>query len=489
MAICGTPLSMPDLSTPRQTEDRAGRGWRLPFEVVPADWLRWPGRRRAPGFRLTADALTVLDGGAGRSIPLAAVTEVHLDGGCLQVVLRSGDRWELAPGPHPEDALALVARVVTEYRQWESWRAVPLSPAATLEAIDRLTGSLAEPWVRATELLLALAVGSGASDLHLEPLPGCTRVTLRGAGGLTEAGSFRAAAHAGVIARLKHLAGCHPHLTGIPQEGAWTIDDAAGIEGRLAVFPSLDGERAAVRLVRPLQFPDLEALGWPAVAVAAWRSLLAEGPGLLLLTGPVGSGKTTALYATLAELAAQPGGEGSGRPDASPAPAGAWSSGEGRARRRVVTLEDPVEGRVPGICQASLDPRAGLDLAGAFKHLLRQDPDVMALGEIRDPDCLRQVLQAGLAGHLVLATFHAASPAAALDRLRQMGAAPDLLASGLRGLVGLRWATAGTGAGTATADQSSRRPRPAVSVVRLDPAAPAGALRLLPMTDPPEVSA
>ncbi|RCK80495.1 MAG: General secretion pathway protein E [Candidatus Ozemobacter sibiricus] len=513
MAICGTPLSMPEPPNPRLTDARAGRGLRLPFEVLPADWLRWPGRCRAPGFRLTADALTVLDGGAARSIPLADVADVHLDGGCLQVVLRSGDRWELAPGPHPEDALALVARVVTEYRQWETWRAAPLSPAATLEAIDRLADSLAEPWVRATELLLALAVGSGASDLHLEPLPGRTRVTLRGAGGLTEAGSFRAEAHAGVIARLKHLAGCHPHLTGIPQEGAWTIDAAAGIEARLAVFPSLDGERAAVRLVRPLQFPDLEALGWPAAAVAAWRRLLAEGPGLLLLTGPVGSGKTTALYATLAELATQPGGEGSGRQAASPAPAGAghpvgdlgisgppgpglsnapvgaWPPGGGRARRRVVTLEDPVEGRVPGICQASLDPRAGLDLAGAFKHLLRQDPDVMALGEIRDPDCLRQVLQAGLAGHLVLATFHAASPAAALDRLRQMGAAPDLLASGLRGLVGLRWATAGAGASTAAAAPSSSRPRPAVSVVRLDPAAPAGALRLHPMTDPPEVSA
>ncbi len=523
---------------PRVAAAPGGRGYRLPFEVFPGGWLGWAGRGRGSGFRLTATTLTVLEGEAARPISLAEIECARLEEKSLVVGLRSGERLRLAPGAHSEETLTLVEKVVAEHRQWEAWRATSLSPSATLEAVDRLADSVAEPWVRATDLLIALAVGSGASDLHLEPLPGRTRVTLRGAGALTEAGAFRAEAHAGVIARLKHLAGCHPHLTGLPQEGAWTVDAAAGIEARLAVFPSLDGERAAVRLVRPLQFPDLGSLGWPAAAVAAWRRLLAEGPGLLLVTGPVGSGKTTALYATLAELAAAAGptghavggpvGMGRGDLGAAPSERGGADEGSGvtvadrqagSARtgslpdqgsssvapgtagpRRVATLEDPVEGRVPGICQASLDPRTGLDLASAFKHLLRQDPDVMALGEIRDPDCLREVLQAGLAGHLVLATFHAASPGAALDRMRQMGAAPDLLGSGLRGLVGLRWENgpdaalpAGPAGPSGPSGQSGPagrpgRRRPAVSVVRLDPAVPAGSLTLRPLTDPAEVS-
>ncbi|NLI75112.1 MAG: Flp pilus assembly complex ATPase component TadA [Candidatus Riflebacteria bacterium] len=438
----------------------------LPFEVRPGGWQGWTTRAR--GFRLDAEVVEILADGPPRRLPLEEVETVDLTPEGLRLTCRSGARELLWPGPDPALAARLVGQLAEERRRWLSLATARLDAPATLQAVADVVGWAGDPYVRAVDLLLRLAVDTGASDLHLEPLPGHTRVTLRAQARLEEAGGFPATGHPGVVARLKHLAGCHPHLAGISQEGAWALEAHPGIEARLAVFPSLDGERVALRLVRPLQFPGLDSLGWPAAAVRAWQDLLAEGPGLLLVTGPVGSGKTTALYATLADLARE-------------------------GPRRVVTLEDPVEGKVPGICQASLDPQAGLDLAGAFKHLLRQDPDVLALGEIRDPACLREVLQAGLAGHLVLATFHAASPAAALDRMRQMGAAPDLVAAGLRGMVSLRWAAAAgprpppdrempptdETQGTRT-PPTTPLPRPEVAVTRLLPGDRPATWRLAP---------
>lgn len=451
---------MPSLTEEPLPLARTTRPVPLPFEVRPGGWLGWTARAR--GFRLDADAVEIFAEGPARRLPLEEVVSVELTPAGLCLTTRAGTSEVLCPGPDPDLAARLLRQVAEERRQWVSLAAARLDAPAALRAVADVVGWAGDPYVRAVDLLLRLAVDTGASDLHLEPLPGHTRVTLRAQARLVEAGGFPALGHPGVVARLKHLAGCHPHLAGISQEGAWALDAHPGIEARLAVFPSLDGERVAVRLVRPLQFPGLDSLGWPAGAVRAWQDLLAEGPGLVLLTGPVGSGKTTALYATLADLAR-----------AGP--------------RRVVTLEDPVEGKVPGICQASLDPQAGLDLAAAFKHLLRQDPDVLALGEIRDPACLREVLQAGLAGHLVLATFHAASPAAALDRMRQMGAAPDLVAAGLRGMVSLRWATAPaplitptstgsttTGPGPTMPAGSAPLPTAPAALASLGPAAPTG---------------
>lgn len=272
-----------------------------------------------------------------------------------------------------------------------------------------------QPFVAAVETLLHHAAVSGASDIHLEPLPGGVRVTVRIARELIEAGTYRQIAHEGLCARLKYLAGCHSHRTGITQEGSLSMPGNEG-EVRLSVYPAIDGERVALRFIRPIAFPDLPSLGWPLEVVSEWRQLLAEGPGLALIAGPIGSGKTTSLYATLAEIA------------------GTGTSG----LRRVATLEDPVEGRVPGICQSSLSTEPGSSLDAAFKHLLRQDPDVMALGEIRDAACLREALQAGQTGHLVLATFHAADAAGALERLKKLGLDAGLVSASLKGILSVR---------------------------------------------------
>ncbi|HNW33854.1 MAG TPA: ATPase, T2SS/T4P/T4SS family [Candidatus Ozemobacteraceae bacterium] len=292
----------------------------------------------------------------------------------------------------------------------------------TPEDISRLGSLIGEclvwrgqPYVAAADMLLRVVVQTGASDVHLEPLLQGIRVTVRRSRELAEAGTYPLKGHEGLCSRLKYLAGCHSHRSGIAQEGAWSMAGGTG-EVRLSVYPAIDGERVALRFIRPIAFPDLPSLGWAPETVMAWRTLLAEGPGLALIAGPVGSGKTTALYATLAELA------GTGISEL----------------KRVATIEDPVEGRVPGICQSALSSETGSSLDAAFKHLLRQDPDVMALGEIRDAACLREALQAGQAGHLVLATFHAADAPGAIERLRKLGLDQGLVNASLKGILSVR---------------------------------------------------
>ncbi|OIP27945.1 hypothetical protein AUK22_04750 [bacterium CG2_30_54_10] len=406
----------------------------LPLEVGSSGWNWWKG---AGGFRLEAESILLQNEKIPRKLSFNEIVFAELQKRQLLLTIRSNpgeEKLSLTLPPAPEKVFNLLQRLRAEYKRWQEISAQRMSPTETIHLIDEIGEWVGKPWVRSVEVLMNLAFVSGATDLHLEPLSNKTRVTLRIRGALNDAGTFNMTRHSGIIARLKHLAGCHSHLTGIPQEGAWNASDGKGIEARLAIFPSLDGERAAIRLVRPLQFPDLASLRWNPAKIMAWRELIGAGPGLILITGPVGSGKTTALYATLAELA------------------------RSEKASRVVTLEDPVEGKVPGICQASLDPRAGMGLADSFKFLLRQDPDVMALGEVRDPACLREVLQAGLAGHLVLATFHAASPRGAIDRMRQMRVDRDLLASGLRGIASLRL----------NGDESGSEPEPVVEIAAVE---------------------
>jgi len=310
---------------------------------------------------------------------------------------------------------SLIQRLSAESKRYVFLQNAPEGVSRLGNLIGECLEWRGQPFVAAADVLLREVVHAGATDVHLEPLPQGVRVTVRRSRELVEAGTYALNGHEGLCSRLKYLAGCHSHRSGIIQEGAWSMADATG-EARLSIYPAIDGERVAIRFIRPIAFPDLPSLGWASETVTSWRTLLARGPGLVLIAGPVGSGKTTALYATLAELAGLGGSQ----------------------LRRVATIEDPVEGRVPGICQSSLSSESGSSLDAAFKHLLRQDPDVMALGEIRDAACLREALQAGQAGHLVLATFHAANAAGAIERLRKLGLDQGLVNASLKGILSVR---------------------------------------------------
>jgi type II secretory ATPase GspE/PulE/Tfp pilus assembly ATPase PilB-like protein len=217
-----------------------------------------------------------------------------------------------------------------------------------------------------------------------------------------------------LLARLKVKAELLTYRTDVPQEGR--IRDADDVEMRVSTFPTLYGERAVVRFFAGSgRYQRLEDLGLPGDVLGPLRRLLEETSGAILATGPAGSGKTTTVYACLRELAARSAGQ-----------------------RSLVTLEDPIEVAVPGVAQSQVNPAAKLDLATGLRFLMRQDPEVIMVGEIRDRETAEAALQASLTGHLMLSTFHAGSAAEAIGRLSDMGIEPYLLRSGVLAILSQR---------------------------------------------------
>jgi len=262
-----------------------------------------------------------------------------------------------------------------------------------------------------------LAAGSrrGASDLHLQPTATGLEMRFRIDGVLQPAGQFPAAVAANIVARLKVLAELLTYRTDVPQEGRIRAPEA-DVEMRVSTFPTLYGERAVVRLFAGAKrYQRLDDLGMPDDLLGHLRRLLEETSGAILATGPAGSGKTTTVYACLRELA--------GRTDAA---------------RSLVSLEDPIEVAVPGVAQSQVNPTVDLDLATGLRFLMRQDPEVIMVGEIRDRATAEAAFQASLTGHLLLSTFHAGSGAEAVSRLSDMGIEPYLLRSGLLAILSQR---------------------------------------------------
>ncbi len=281
--------------------------------------------------------------------------------------------------------------------------------AGSLAALDPSGADYASRFV---ELALAAARHRQASDLHLQPTGEGLELRWRVDGVLVPLGTFPAGVAANVIARLKVLAGLLTYRSDVPQEGR-IRGGPADVELRVSTFPTLFGERAVVRLFgERLAFRSLDELGLPDEIARRLLRLLDETSGAIVLCGPAGSGKTTTLYACLHELA--------GRRD---------------NLRSIVSVEDPVEKAIPGVAQSQVNPAAGFDLAAALKSVLRQDPEVIMIGEIRDRATAEVALEASLTGQLVLTSFHAGSACEALGRLLDMGIEPYILRSGLRAVI------------------------------------------------------
>lgn len=268
---------------------------------------------------------------------------------------------------------------------------------------------------RFVELLLQAAAAASASDVHLQPTAAGLKIRWRLDGVLQLVGEFPRGSATDVVTRLKVLAELLTYRQDIPQEGRIRQRQAA-VEMRVSTFPTLHGERAVVRLFAAgEQFARVADLGFPAEIAERLRQLLVETSGAVLFTGPAGSGKTTSVYACLREIAA-------------------CSQG----RRSIVTIEDPIETPLDGVSQSQVNPAAGFDLVTGLKSLLRQDPEVIVVGEVRDPDTAATVFQASLTGHLVLSTFHAGSAAEATQRLADMGIEPYPLRAGLLAVLNQR---------------------------------------------------
>ena len=264
------------------------------------------------------------------------------------------------------------------------------------------------------DLLLDAAVRAGASDVHLQPLGSGTRVTFRIQGALDEIVVVPLDVHAKLVRRIKILADLVVYQTSLPQDGAFSFDAANGpssrpqtTEARVSTVPTHHGEKVALRLAHTgAGVAALAELGMPDSLARAFEELLAEPQGLIVLTGPTGSGKTTTIYSSLAHIH--------------------------RARGRLTnmaTIEDPIEHHLPFLNQTQVDQRRGLTFAGGLRALLRQDPNVMMVGEIRDEETAQIAIQAGLTGHLVLTTLHAESSAGVFNRLIDTGLEPFLVAS------------------------------------------------------------
>ncbi len=285
---------------------------------------------------------------------------------------------------------------------------------ALQSSITRLDRAKADYIPQLVDAVLREAVRQQASDVHFEPNLRDLEIRFRLDGVLQPAARIAKEATPNLIARLKVLAELLTYRTDIPQEGRlhWPAAPAGG-EMRLSTFPTIHGEKAAVRLFDPSgRILDLDQLGLNADILADLKGLLDERAGAIFLTGPSGSGKTTTIYACLRQLVA--------------------------TGRHIVTLEDPVEQIIEGISQSQARPGTEFDFARGMRSLLRQDPEVLMIGEIRDPETASIGIEAALTGHLVFSTLHAGSACGVIGRLLDMGVEPYLLTSGLRGILNQR---------------------------------------------------
>jgi type II secretory ATPase GspE/PulE/Tfp pilus assembly ATPase PilB-like protein len=282
-------------------------------------------------------------------------------------------------------------------------------------------------------LILADAVRRGASDVHVEPTHRTLEIRFRLDGVLQPAASLSRELAANVVARLKVLAELLTYRVDIPQEGR--IQDSHALHGadmRVSTFPTVHGEKAVVRLFDTAgRVLDLEQLGLSPDVEGGLRTMLRERSGAVFLTGPSGSGKTTTIYACLRHLVREGGGG-----------------------RHIVTIEDPVEQVIEGVSQSQARPGTDFDFARGLRSLLRQDPEVIMIGEVRDAETASIAVEAALTGHLVFTTLHAGSACGVVGRLLDMGIEPYLLTSGLRGILNQRLVRRrcrmcrGSGAGT-----------------------------------------
>ncbi|MFM8287429.1 MAG: GspE/PulE family protein [Planctomycetaceae bacterium] len=281
------------------------------------------------------------------------------------------------------------------------------------------------------DAVLQRAKGARASDIHLVPGPSGLAMHWRIDGVLQPVWTFGPELGPRLTARLKVLSHLLTYRTDVPQEGRIVAgSDPTGVETRVSSFPTLHGEKVVVRLFQQATRHRLLAdLGLPPDIEQAFRNLLDRVSGLVLVVGPAGSGKSTTAYAARRELVEHTAGQ-----------------------RSLVSLEDPIEVEVPGVAQSQVNPAAGFDLVTGLRSLMRQDPEVISIGEIRDAATAQVAVQAALTGHLVLSTFHAHNAHGALQRLHDLEIDPALLRGLVRGILAQRLLRRLCPCGVATSD-------------------------------------
>lgn len=312
-----------------------------------------------------------------------------------------------------------LARQISEYLQRVYHRQVETEQAArsaalavadsdvAAESAELRVGADEAPVVQFVNLVLAEALGERASDVHIEPRADETVVRVRIDGVLQELTRAPRAIHASVLTRLKVMARLDIAEHRVPQDGRISlVVGGRAVDLRVATLPTVHGEKIVLRILDRSTAPlELDRLGFRPEVLARYGEAFRRPSGVILVTGPTGSGKSTTLYATLAELN-DPG-------------------------RNLITVEDPVEYQLAGVNQVPVNPKAGLGFANALRSILRSDPDVVLVGEIRDEETAAIAVGAALTGHLVLSCLHTNDAASTPQRLVEMGVEPFLVASAI----------------------------------------------------------
>lgn len=283
------------------------------------------------------------------------------------------------------------------------------------EDVDRLRDiALEAPIINLVSTIAQNGFDSGATDIHIEPFQDRLRIRYRRDGLLSNSEFVPKAALAGIATRIKILAGLNIVERRLPQDGRMRLAlRGKEVDFRVSIMPTVQGETIVLRLLHA-QVPSLVLadLGFDPVACDAVADLARSPNGVLIVTGPTGSGKTTTLYSIVKQL--------------------------NREGVKIFTIEDPVEYQMEGVTQLQVNPAVELDFARALRSVLRQDPDIILVGEIRDRETAQIAIQAALTGHLVLTTLHTNSAAGAVTRLRDMGIEEFLISATLRGVIAQR---------------------------------------------------
>ena len=348
---------------------------------------------------------------AGENTSLSALSEV--------LRLYAVDALEREP------VATLAQRIAAAYAGGESSAATVIGEVESRVDLSRMMQDLPAvedlleaandaPIIRMLNALLTQAAKDGASDIHIEPYERSSAVRFRVDGTLREVVQPNKALHAALISRLKIMAELDIAEKRLPQDGRISLRiGGRAIDVRVSTLPSSYGERAVLRLLDKSESKfTLEGLGMSGDVLTQFDKLIAQPHGIVLVTGPTGSGKTTTLYASL------------GRVDTT--------------TTNVLTVEDPVEYELPGIGQTQVNTKVEMTFARGLRAILRQDPDVIMIGEIRDYETAQIAIQASLTGHLVLATLHTNDAPSAVTRLTDFGVEPYLLSSSLLGVLAQR---------------------------------------------------
>jgi general secretion pathway protein E len=339
----------------------------------------------------------------------------------LRILARRLGR-EVVPVFAPRDEILRAVDAAYELQTGQAERVIEaLDRDAVLREVEEIATSedlldvaSRAPVIKLVNLILFEAVKRRASDVHIQPYEDSLVVRFRLDGVLYDLFRPPKALQQEITSRIKVMGGMNIAEQRLAQDGRATVEVGRRvIDLRIATLPTHVGERVVIRLLdKSARLYTLDELGMPPGVLGAFRRLIHQDHGIVLVTGPTGSGKTTTLYGALQEINAR--------------------------EFNILTLEDPIEYRLPGISQTQINEKKGLTFATGLRHVLRQDPDIIMVGEIRDTETARMAIQSALTGHLVFSTLHTNDASGAVARLLDLGAEPYLVASSLLGILAQR---------------------------------------------------